>query len=259
MQLFAASTLLDGFCCQQFSALSHCTHNNAHITHFALSAVKMDRLATILTNLRRRDNIRNFISGLEDSECWPYPDGETQSIPPVTQYCVCCGEPSVDEVMLREDKIGELTHIFPTNVYRRHAFAPSNRGRKHQAALTDVSIELCPEEGPGAYAVSYEVVDEVQRRGAPCLDPRDVATIRSAFMHRYEWVINKLHSVEEDRRDALEMTSEVEAIPVLGDAIESENEEPLSEEEDHDARQPDSDCSVSAHTSRPPRLTPQRS
>jgi hypothetical protein len=73
-------------------------------------------------------------------------------------------------------------------------------------------------------------------------------------MHRYEWVINKFHSVNEDRRDAWEMTEqEVEIVPVFGelidDPIESENEVPLSEEEDHDALQPDSDCSASAHSS----------
>jgi len=97
------------------------------------------------------------------------------------------------------------------------------------------------------------VVEKSQRRHAPCLDLGDVATIRSAFMHRYEWVINKFHSVKEDRRDAWEMTelgSQIDpGLELVEDPIESENEVPLSEEEDHDALQPDSDCSVSAHRS----------
>ncbi|GAB7322982.1 hypothetical protein MBLNU13_g05512t1 [Cladosporium sp. NU13] len=208
----------------------------------------MDRLATILANFRRRDDIRDFIDGLEDSECWPYPDGESRPIAPTPEFCECCGESSLFEVVLRKDKIEELTHLFLTNVYRYHALAPFNRGNKHEAPLTDVSIELCPEEGPGAYAVSYKVVDKAQRRDAPCLNLRDVATIRSAFMHRYEWVINKFHSVKEARRDAWEkFETNGEILPVLGglrdDPMESGNEVPLSEEEDHDALQPDSDCS----------------
>jgi hypothetical protein len=210
----------------------------------------MGRLATILANLRRRDNIREFIDGLEDSECWPYPDGETQPIPAMPEYCDCCGESRKPEVVIREDKIEELTHLFLINVHRYHALAPFNRGNRHEAPLTDVTIELCPEEGPGAYTVSYEVVESSQRGDAPRLDLHDVATIRSAFMHRYEWVINKLHSVKEDRREAWETPEpEVENAPVLVDPIESENVEPLSEEEDRDALQPDSDCSVSAHLS----------
>ena len=214
----------------------------------------MDRLATILANLRRRDNIRDFIDGLEDSECWPYPDGESCPIAATPAYCDCCGEPSLPEVVLRKDKIEELTHLFLINVNRYHALAPFGRGNVHEAPLTDVSIELCPEEGAGAYAVSYEVVDKTQRRDAPTLDLRDVATIRSAFMHRYEWVINKFHSVKEDRREAWEIAEkEFEIALGLGelteDPVESENEVPLSEEEDHDALQPDSDLSVSPHSS----------
>ena len=221
----------------------------------------MDRLATILANLRRRDNIRDFIDGLEDSECWPYPDGESRSIAPSPEFCNCCGEPSTElsEVVLRKDRIEELTHLFLTNVYRYHALAPFNRGNVYEAPLTDVSIELGPEEGAGAYAVSYEVVDKAQRRDAPTIDLRDVATIRSAFMHRYEWVINKFHNVKEDRRDAWEK-AEARLVEALGlgelvdDPIESENEVPLSEEEDHDALQADSDCSVSAQSSCWPNL-----
>jgi len=153
-----------------------------------------------------------------------------------------------------QDKIEELTHLFLTNVYRYHPFA---RGNEHDAPLTDVSIELCPEEGPGAYAVSYEVIEEAQRRDAPCLDLGDVATIRSAFMHRYEWVINELHSVEEDRSGAWE-TSETgyPTVPVVPDYV-GNNEVPLSEEEDHYALQPDIYCklSVSAHLLRWPGLS----
>jgi hypothetical protein len=229
-----------------------------------LPTATMDRLATILANLRRRDNIRDFIDGLEDSECWPYPDGESRPIAPTPEFCDCCGEPSLPEVVLRKDKIEELTQLFLTNVHRYHALAPLDRGNVYEAPLTDVSIELCPEEGAGAYAVSYEVVDKAQRSDAPTLDLRDVATIRSAFMHRYEWVINKFHSVKEDRREAWEIAEhEFEIALGLGepteDPIESENEVPLSEEEDHDALQPDSDISVSAHCLCWLNLVPRRS
>ena len=166
----------------------------------------MDRLATILANFRRRDNIRDFIDGLEDSECWPYPDGETAPIPAMPEYGGCCGESRKPEVVIREDKIEELTHLFLINVRRYHALAPFNRGNKYEAPFTDVSIELCPEEGPGAYTVSYEVVDYSQRCDAPDLDLHDVATIRSAFMHRYEWVASKIYNAHEARQQALHDT-----------------------------------------------------
>lgn len=250
--MFAASVL--HWCSNGFahSSLIHCfynyTHAYAYPPHTALCKTTMDRLATILANFRRRDNIRDFIDGLEDSERWPYPDGESRPIAATPQLCDCCGESSLSQVVVRKDKIEELTHLFLTNVYRYHALAPFNRSNKYEAPLTDVYIELCPEEGLGAYAVSYEVVDKSQRRYAPCLNLRDVAAIRSAFMHRYEWVINKFHSAKEDRRDAWEkLESSIEVLLVLGDLIgdpiESENEVLLSEEEDHVALQPDSDCS----------------
>lgn len=65
-------------------------------------------------------------------------------------------------------------------------------------------------------------------------------------------MINKLHSVKEDRRDAWEMTEAglelaSELGNIIGDRMQSDNEVLLSEEEDHNALQPDSDCSVSAY------------
>lgn len=77
-------------------------------------------------------------------------------------------------------------------------------------------------------------------------------------------MINKFHSVKEGRRDAWEnLESRVKTSPVLGDLmgdlLESENEVPLSEEEDHDALQPDSDISVSTHPSCSLGLIPQLS
>jgi hypothetical protein len=183
----------------------------------------MDRLNTILQNLRRRYNIRDFICGMEDTECWPYPDGETR---PIAATCPCCDEPLDAEVHLRPD----------------HTLAPFSKSDHTRGELTDVSIELCPEEGLGAYAVSYEAADEVERIDAPKLNLHHVGTIRSAFMHRYEWVVNKLHSVNRDRLNASrkfvsEYVYEHEAC-----SDDERSEAPLSEEEDYDALSSDDGC-----------------
>jgi hypothetical protein len=199
----------------------------------------MDRLNTILQNLRRRDNIRDFICGMEDTECWPYPDGETR---PIAATCPCCDEPLDAEVHLRPNKIDELTHLYLINVYRYHTLAPFSKSDHTRGELTDVSIELCPEEGLGAYAVSYEAADEVERIDAPKLNLHHVGTIRSAFMHRYEWVVNKLHSVNRDRLNASrkfvsEYVYEHEAC-----SDDERSEARLSEEEDYDAFSSDDGC-----------------
>lgn len=193
------------------------------------------RLSTILRNLRRRDNIRDFIDGLHDSECWPYPNGETYSIA-ATHQCDCCDEPYMVEVNLREDKFEDLTRLYLINVYRYHPFAMSNRHRQDRVDLTDVSIELCPEEGIGAYSVSYEVVETASRRGTEKLNLHEVAAIRSAFIHRHEWVLNKLQSVNRERREACTKLEEwLELGTESENNFEYENGEPLSEEEDHGA------------------------
>jgi hypothetical protein len=200
----------------------------------------MDRLNTILHNIRRRDNIRDFIHGLEDSECWPYPDGETRPIP--ADFCRCedCEDDPVIEVYLCQAKIKELTQLYLINVYRYHTLAPFGNSDHNQGELTDVSIELCPEEGLGAYTVSYETADETQRIDAPKLNLHHVAAIRSAFMHRYEWVINKFHSVNRDRVNFwMRSKAGVEDEATLDD---ERSEAPLSEEEDHDAFTSDDGC-----------------
>jgi hypothetical protein len=205
----------------------------------------MDRLDTILRNLHRRDNIRDFLRGLEDSECWPYPDGEER---PIAATCKCCDEPLVAEVTLRHDKIEELTQLYLINVYRYHNLAPFSKSDHTRGELTDVSIELCPEEGLGAYTVSYEAADEVERIEAPKLNLHHVATIRSAFMHRYEWVVNKLHSVNRDRLNALRRSGSEYMYEHEACSDDERSEAPLSEEEDHDARSSDDGC-VSASQS----------
>ena len=197
-------------------------------------ATDTDRRSTILKNLRRRDNIRDFIDGLDDSECWPYPNGETYSIP-ADNKCLCCDEPIMVGVELRKDKLDELTRLHLINVYRYHPLANLDRGRQDQADLTDLSIELCPEEGSGSYSVSYEAVDKMERAAAPKLNLRDVAVIRSAFIHRHEWVLNKLHSVNDDRLDTCTADPEegLELHAESDTGAECRSQAPLSEEEDH--------------------------
>lgn len=194
------------------------------------------RLARILRNLRRRDNIRDFIDGLHDSECWPYPDGETLPIA-ATHECDCCDGPMMVEATLRGDRLEELTHLFIINVYHYHPLAAVDKRRQDQADLTDVSIELCPEEGSGAYSVSYERVDKAERLATVKLNLHDVAAIRSAFIHRHEWVLNKLHSVNHDRLEACNELEEGFELDTESDVFSEwkhEDEEPPSEEEDQD-------------------------
>lgn len=203
------------------------------------------RLSTILQNLRRRDNIRDFIDGLHDSECWPYPDGRTYSSAAI-ETCYCCDEPLMVEATLPEDKFEELTHLYITNVYRYHPLAALDKRRQDQADLVDVSIELCPEEGSGAYSVSYEVIEKAERMATIKLNLHDVAAIRSAFIHRHEWVLNKLHSVNHDRLEACKELEEGIELGTGSDIIsQSENGEPPSEEEDHSFLL-DEDVNVSA-------------
>jgi hypothetical protein len=201
----------------------------------------MDRFDTILHNLRRRDNIRDFIRGLEDSECWPYPNGEAL---PIAATCPCCDDPIMADVTLRQDKVEELTHLYLINVYRYHNLAPFSKGDHTRGELTDVSIELCPEEGLGAYTVSYEAANEVERIEAPKLNLHHVATIRSAFMHRYEWVVNKLHSVNRDRLNAGRRWESEYVYEHEHEACSDDerSEAPLSEEEDYDALSSDDGC-----------------
>lgn len=188
------------------------------------------RFDIILNNFRRRDNIRDFIDALHDSECWPYPNGEEFS---EAAHCDCCGDPWAVDVQLREDKAHELMHLFLTNVICYHPFAPFNRKTQHEAELADVSIDLCPEEGPGAYTIHYEAADKSERVATEKLDLHQVATLRSAFMHRYEWVVNKMHSVNADRHDAVERAiAGLESDEEMDDGS-GQNETPLSEEEDH--------------------------
>lgn len=211
----------------------------ANIAYTHPSVTKMDRLSTILHDLRRRDNIREFIDGLEDSECWPYPNDEYHSIP-AAPTCSYCDEPCFEEADLRADKVKELTHLYITDVLRYHPLAPMNRRNKHHAELTDVCLEMCPEEGPGAYAVSYEVIDKVDRVAAPKLDLHNVATIRSAFMHRYEWVVNKVHTVNDDRLEAWKRAKA--GMEHIASSDEEQNKAALSEEEDRDVFLSDDAC-----------------
>lgn len=203
-------------------------------------AAKMDpRFDTILRNLRRRDNIRDFIDGLEDTECWPYPDGNEAPKPATFEDW---SGPITVEVKLREDKAYELMHFYLINVSRYHPFAPFDRKSDHDSDLTNVSIYLCPEEGPGAYTVEY-VVDKTERSHAPKLELQSFATLRSFLMHRYEWVVNKLHSVNSDRRDAWKrVIAGLESDEDVDDCLGHENEEDLEEEENHDAVMNDDAC-----------------
>lgn len=197
------------------------------------------RFDTILRNLRRRDNIRDFIDGLEDTECWPYPDGNEAPKPATFEDW---SGPITVEVKLREDKAYELMHFYLINVSRYHPFAPFDRKSDHDSDLTNVSIYLCPEEGPGAYTVEY-VVDKTERSHAPKLELQSFATLRSFLMHRYEWVVNKLHSVNSDRRDAWKrVIAGLESDEDVDDCLGHENEEDLEEEENHDAVMNDDAC-----------------
>lgn len=193
------------------------------------------RFETLLKNFRRRDNIRDFIDGLHDSECWPYTEGEGRPIPATFDFW---DAPIVFEVKLRGEKVHELMHLYLIDVQRYHPLVISDPTSLAKADTTDVTIELCPEEGLGAYTVSYEAADHSERFAAPKLDLHDVSVLRSAFIHRHEWVINKFSAVNRGRLEALENDK-----AKRGDQLTrrlqynlycEENEGALSEEEDFD-------------------------
>jgi hypothetical protein len=162
---------------------------------------------------------------------------------------------TLKQVELHEDKIFELTELFLINVDRQHPLAHNYYWRdaenghhprapvtkatakRFEVELADVHIELCPEEGLGAYAISYENVDRTERSRAPKLDLMQVATLRSAFIHRYEWVMEKLETVIHSRREAWEDYASVTKTHYEDSSSdgETENEVPLVEEEDRDA------------------------
>lgn len=209
---------------------------------------KLTRFETILKNFRRRDNIRDFISGLQDTECWPYPAGEEHPIPATFEDWE---GPTMVEAKLREEKVHELVCLYLINVQRYHPLAPFFGRGIENGEVADVSVELCPEEGPGAYAVDYEVVDRTERSEDNMLNTQEAATIRSAFMHRHDWVISKLQSVNRDRVEAWEdakIKPEVEPeIEEPVEAMDCENEVEMSEEEDFDY---DVSLPVGAHRQR---------
>ena len=197
------------------------------------------RFEAIKANLRRRDNIRYFVEGLEDSECWPYLEHQNGAPVAANFFSDEDGKtPVFFEVAVRRETLDELTILHLPNVKRtigRH-LPPS-------ATLVDLAIELTPEDGSGAYTLDYEIVEEPESRDkAPLLYMNAVNELRSAFMHRYEWVASKVHSVNLARQAAVdEMLCEptahsgngpFEAVPGTIGCNDAGNEESLSEEED---------------------------
>lgn len=195
----------------------------------------MGRLDTILRNLRRRDNIRDFVDDLIDTECWPYPRGKSLPI-----ALAAFDEP----VGFREGAMEELTSLYLINVERYFpniSISDSDPVKEQTSELVDVLIELSPEDGPGAYTVTYEPADKKVRSAAETINLKDVATLRSAFMHRFEWVCNKIESVNRERFEAWRSFDEFDGYEEPECLAGTENEAPPSEEEDHSAFHPDSD------------------
>lgn len=199
------------------------------------------RFDAIKANLRRRDNIRHFVAGLEDSECWPYPEHQNgASVAAAPDLVDEDGNPIVYEVAVDVAKRDELTVLYLPNVNR-----PMFQAVPPQTTLVDLAVELMPADGPGAYVLDYEIVEGPESRAeAPQLSMEEVNELRSSFMHRYDWVASKVHSVNLERQAAIDELLDESDNDSSSESTEDEvattqgalldNEEPLSEEEDFD-------------------------
>lgn len=163
-----------------------------------------ERSELVCQTFRRRDNIRHFVSGLEDSECWPYPQAQNgQSVSPIFGDD---DDPALVQVAVKPEMVQELKVLALANVWWDSPAILGGPGPSNRETLVDVTIELSPEDGIGAYIMDCEPVENIMGRAHTMkLGMCEVRFARSAFMHRYEWVANKIESVNQSRFEVWDM------------------------------------------------------
>lgn len=175
-----------------------------------LDYITADDVDSALQDLRRRDNIDDFVAGLVRFEVFPYPNGAKTAKP---------AQMAFQKVAIRPTMLDKLTKI----VYLA-------RGASQDLLKVNTQIET--DGGPGCYSEDRVVI--LQKTAAEPLTVGQARSLRSALFARYEWVTSKVADINEMRRRHCENT----AIPVglarpeTADEEDHPDFEELSEEPD---------------------------
>ncbi|GAB7342694.1 hypothetical protein MBLNU457_g0847t1 [Dothideomycetes sp. NU457] len=169
-----------------------------------------DDVESALEDLRRRDNIDDFVAGLVRIEVFPYPDGAKTAKP---------AQMAFQKVAIRPTILDKLTKI----VYL---------ARTASQDFVKITTKLEPDGGPGCYSEDRVVI--LQTTAAP-VAVEQARALRSALFARYEWVISKVADINELRRRHLESPDET---PDDEDHVDHEE---LSEEPDPEILSEDDD------------------
>jgi len=134
--------------------------------------------------LRKRDNIEDFVFGLVSTEIFPYPEGKHSALPATTV--------AFQRVMLRESESRVLTGL-------RVVLPQCEEDKQAQKKRSFVEIKLLPQEGEGCYT---EDVNELFTSNPtdPGVTADQQKQLRYALWARYDWVMNKIATVNELRR-----------------------------------------------------------
>jgi len=185
--------------------------------HFAdmVSLVSKQELVTgrdlprTLEEIRRRDNIEDFILGLVRVEVFPFPEGQKTAKPALMPF---------KEVTINEAKSLEIKTV---------TYARVDNDLGHVKVIT----QILPEESPGSYSEEREVIPITR----DALTIAQARLLRSALFARYSWVISKIANVNEMRRLHCERAQSLlvsPSSPLPDEADEEEVDSNLDEELD---------------------------
>jgi len=166
-------------------------------------------LPKILEEIRRRDNIEDFILGLVKVEVFPFPEGQKTAKPALIPF---------KEVTINEAKSAELTTVTYARV-------------DHDLGHVKVITQILSEAAPGSYSEEREVIPIT--RDALTID--QARSLRSALFARYEWVTSKIANVNEMRRLHCERAQDLlvsPSSPLPDEADEEDVDSNLDEELD---------------------------
>lgn len=150
-----------------------------------------------LDTLRRRDNIRDFVQGIKDSECWPYPEGQHGHVKAAL---------TLDTSGYEQVAIKPLLHMFLRKIKLEYILLEVVTISTDEAAqkLVNLTMKLAPEHGPNYCQEDVEELAGAKDRTKvnAILTPSDLRTLRSALSHRFQWVVDKVNSVNYLREKA---------------------------------------------------------
>ncbi|GAB7362159.1 hypothetical protein MBLNU230_g2185t1 [Neophaeotheca triangularis] len=150
-----------------------------------------------LDTLRRRDNIRDFVQGIKDSECWPYPEGQHGHVKAAL---------TLDTSGYEQVAIKPLLHMFLRKIKLEYILLEVVTISTDEAAqkLVNLTMKLAPEHGPNYCQEDVEELAGAKDRTKvnAILTPSDLRILRSALSHRFQWVVDKVNSVNYLREKA---------------------------------------------------------